>query len=80
MAQQVEDPVLPRAVVEVKGHGLDLAWLWLWPAAAALIRPLAWKLPYMALKPTPPQQKTKKPHSNTPINFTKHFKKRMFIL
>ena len=26
-----------------------LPWLWLWPAAAALIRPLAWKLPY-ALK------------------------------
>ena len=28
--------------------GLDLAWLWLWCrlAAAALIRPLAWELPY----------------------------------
>ena len=39
------------------GHrlGLDLAWLWLWCrlAAAALIQPLAWELPYamdMALK------------------------------
>ena len=51
-------------------RGLDLALLWLWhrPGAVALIRPLAWKLPYgvgMALKrkenktkkPTPPKQK-----------------------
>ena len=37
---------------------LDLGWLWLWPAAVALIQPLAWELPYamgMALK----RQKTK---------------------
>ena len=29
-------------------QGLDLALLWLWhrPAAVALIRPLAWELPY----------------------------------
>ena len=29
-------------------YGSDpvLLWLWLWPAAAALIQPLAWKLPY----------------------------------
>jgi len=29
-------------------HGLDLALLWLWcrPEATALIRPLAWELPY----------------------------------
>ena len=29
-------------------HGLDLALLWLWhrPGTTALIRPLAWKLPY----------------------------------
>ena len=25
---------------------LALLWLWLWLAAAALIRPLAWELPY----------------------------------
>ena len=33
--------------------GLDLALLWLWLAATAPIRPLAWELPYaagMALK------------------------------
>ena len=24
----------------------DLAWLWLWPAAVALIGPLAWEPPY----------------------------------
>ena len=30
------------------GHrcGSDLAWLWLWLAAAALIQPLAWEPPY----------------------------------
>jgi len=27
-------------------HGLDLAWLSLWPAAAAPIWPLVWELPY----------------------------------
>ena len=34
------------------GHGIDLAWLWLWcrPAATALIRPLAWAPPYAALE------------------------------
>ena len=26
--------------------GLDPVLLWLWPAAVALIRPLAWELPY----------------------------------
>ena len=31
-------------------HGLDLGllWLWLWPAAVALIGPLAWEPPYAA--------------------------------
>ena len=31
-------------------HGMDPAFLWLWhrPAAVALIRPLAWELPYTA--------------------------------
>ena len=32
------------------GHGLSsdpmLMWLWYWPAAVALIPPLAWELPY----------------------------------
>ena len=28
------------------GSDLSLLWLWLWLAAAALIRPLAWELPY----------------------------------
>ena len=30
------------------GSDLTLLWLWCRPAAAALIRPLAWKLPYAA--------------------------------
>ena len=46
------------------GHrlGLDPTWLWLWcrPAAAALIQPLAWELPYATGKPPPPSQKTKR--------------------
>ena len=29
-------------------QGLDLAWLWLWPAATALVQPLAWEHPYAA--------------------------------
>ena len=35
----------------------DLAWLWLWPASTAPIRPLAWEPPYAA---GGPQEKTKK--------------------
>ena len=33
-----------------QGQGSDQVLLWLWqrPAAAALIQPLAWKLPYAA--------------------------------
>ena len=27
-------------------HILNPAWLWLWPEATALIRPLAWEPPY----------------------------------
>ena len=29
-------------------HSLDLAWLWLWPAAVAPVRSLAWEPPYAA--------------------------------
>ena len=42
--------------------GLDPALLWLWPAATALIGPLAWELPYalgVALK-IQKQKQTKK--------------------
>ena len=42
LTQRVKDLVLPRAVV----YRLDLVWLW--PAAAALIQPLAWEPPYAA--------------------------------
>ena len=45
-------------------HGLDLALLWLWfkPASTALIRPLAWELPFaagVALKKTILKKKKK---------------------
>ena len=42
---------------------LELWWLWLWPAAAAPIRPLAWELPYaagVALKKAKDKNKTKR--------------------
>lgn len=64
LTQWVGDPVLPWTVVH--RQGLDPAllwlWLWLWPAAAALIRPLAWELPYaigVVLKSKTKQNKTK---------------------
>ena len=43
--------------------GLDPAWLWLWPASVALIRPLAWEPPYAvdaALKSKKKKKKKKK--------------------
>ena len=42
-------------------HVSDLAWLWLWhrPAAASLLHPLAWELPY-ASGMTPKRKKRKK--------------------
>ena len=53
LAQWVEDPALPGAVVYVTNvvhvtNGMDLMLLWLWcrPAAAALTQPLAWEFPY----------------------------------
>ena len=50
LAQWVKDPVLPRAVVLGCRHGSDPALLWLWyrPVATALIRALAWEIPYAA--------------------------------
>ena len=44
-------------------HSLDPALLWLWrrPAAAALIRPLAWKPPYAEGVALKSKNKTKQP-------------------
>ena len=42
------------------GSDLALLWLWPWPAAVALIRPLAWEPPYVlsvALKSQKQKQK-----------------------
>ena len=49
LAHWVKDLVLPRAVVLGYRCGSDPTLLWLWRrlAAAALIRPLAWELPYV---------------------------------
>ena len=56
------------------GHtrDLDISLLWLWcrPAAAALIQPLAWKLPYAAdaaLKTKKKEKKKKKANKTQPF-------------
>ena len=43
-------------------HGSDLMLLWLWhrPAAVAVIRPLAWKPPYVAGTPLKSKKEKKK--------------------
>ena len=48
LAQWIGDPTLPWVVVG-RRCSLDpaLLWLWHWPAAVALIWPLAWELPYV---------------------------------
>ena len=48
LAEWVKDPAIAMSCGVGWRRHLDpeLLWLWLWPAAAALIRPLAWKRPY----------------------------------
>ena len=60
LTQWVKDPAVIRAAA-VYRCSLDDALLWLWPAAAALIQPLAWELPYVtgAGLTTPPLQNPK---------------------
>ena len=53
LAQRVKDLALPQTVVSVPDvpwmlHCCTLLWLQCTPAAAALIPPLAWELPYAA--------------------------------
>ena len=50
LSQGVKDPALPRAVVQVTDvYQIPCCWeVWHRLAATALIRPLAWKLPYVA--------------------------------
>ena len=45
------------------GSGPTLLWLWCGPAAVALIRPLAWELPY-AVDVTLKKQKVKRKEKN----------------
>ena len=75
VAQWVKNPLVPtgmqvRSLTSLSrlkirpcdGCSLDLALLWLWhrPAAAALIQPLPWKLPYASGVALKRQQTTKK--------------------
>ena len=46
LEQEVKDLALPQAVGNRCCSDPVLTWLWCRPAAAALIRPLAWELPY----------------------------------
>ena len=50
LTQWVKDPALPQALVYIADAVQIWALLWLWGrlAAAALIQPLAWELPYVA--------------------------------
>ena len=57
-------------------HSSDLALLWLWLAAATLIRPLAWVLPYVtgtALKSDPPQKKKKRKKKENEKTYFSYF-------
>ena len=62
LAQWVKDPALLRAVVQVT-CGSDP--MLLWPAAAALIRPLAWEPPYAPGAALQRQKKKKMFKGNT---------------
>ena len=58
------------------GSDPELLWLWLWPAAIALIQPLPWEPPYaagMALK-SKKQTKPKNKQSNKKTPKTKNLK------
>ena len=68
LAQWVNDPVLPWAVVLGRRLGSNLALLWLWrrPAATAPIRPLAWEPPHAA---GAAQEMAKKKKKITPWEF-----------
>ena len=50
-----------------QGLDLELLCLWLWLAAVALIRPLAWEPPYAALK-----KQTKKKKQRKSLNINAH--------
>ena len=46
LGQWVKDPTLPWTVLQFADLAPMLLWLWCSPEAAALIRTLAWELPY----------------------------------
>ena len=66
LAQWAKDLVLPVSCGVSHRCGSDhaLLWLRLWPAATALIRPLAWAPPY-AVGVAPKRQKTKQTNKKT---------------
>ena len=67
------------APVYEDGSDLALLWLWLWPAATALIQCLAWEPPYasgVALK----KKKKKKKRGKKEINMQKMFENSPSIL
>ena len=63
-AQWVKDPALPQLGLGCDcGPHLALLWLWRRAAATALIRPLAWELPYCTSAALKRKKKNKKKHS-----------------
>ena len=61
LAQWVKGSGIAMSCSVCHRRGLDLALLWLWhrPAAAALIRPLAWEIPHAASEALKKQKKQK---------------------
>ena len=47
-----------------RGSDPTLLWLWLWPAAIALIGPLAWEHPYASGAPLKREKKKKRVGGN----------------
>ena len=72
LAQSAKDLVLPAVSCGVdcrNGSHPVLLWLWCRPAAAALIQPLAWDLPYAAGAALKSQKKKKNYCCNHAISF-----------
>ena len=72
LAQWVKDPALPQAVVISCRCGSDPVWLWLRPAAATPIPPLAWELPYASDEALKSKKKKKKKKVKFKIQFFSH--------
>ena len=81
LTQWLKDPALLQACCVGRRFGLDLALLWLWcrSAAAALIWPLAWDLPYAAGS-TLKRKENKNPKNKNNHQKTHHYLLRLALI